>query len=105
MLLTDERYPVLPFSSAVFLDKSFSPPILPGHLAKPKRGALCKQASCASSGEARLFPVLILQNRGVSGPGACLGVFQGGGMVAGRSDSVSIIHLFYLREMYLYVPT
>lgn len=30
LLLTDERYPVLPFSSAVFLDKSFLQPCCQG---------------------------------------------------------------------------
>lgn len=38
---------------------------------------MSKQASCASSVEARVFLVLILRNRGVWGPEACLGVFQG----------------------------
>lgn len=70
MLLTDERYPVLPFSSAVFLDKSFSPPILPGHLAKQNQGGI-EQASELRlfSVEARVFLVLILQNRVFGGWG------------------------------------
>lgn len=70
MLLTDERYPVLPFSSAVFLDKSFSPPILPGHLAKQNQGGHRASKRVAPlSVEARVFLVLILQNRVFGGWG------------------------------------
>lgn len=43
-----------------------------------------------------MFSVLILQNRGVWGPEACLGVFQGGGEEWGLADLIPYLLFTYL---------
>lgn len=64
------KIPSPAISSAVFLDKSFSPPILPGHLANQNQGGHRASKRVAPlSVEARVFLVLILQNRVFGGWG------------------------------------
>lgn len=80
----------------------FSPNHIARHLAKQKRGHRANKRAALLRWMHVCFLVFILQYRGVWGRGG--GVprrVHGGGMGAGRSDSVTIIYLFVPLRSYL----